>query len=166
LSAIHILQLDVSKQAFFPIRVLFRKNTSEHQLDVVVTSALTLGAWFRLVLHGSAFLRTNLRHARRPLVADGNAQLRAWMAQKAWVASAWHFAIWNPQACPGDNAVNDVFTVIVVKDGKTATPACQFATRELSLYSCGIFLVLSMGGFQKQFALFYQTIDGLCVLKC
>jgi hypothetical protein len=57
----------VSKQAFFRKRVLFRKNTTEHQLDVVVTSALTLGAWCGLLLHASVFLRTSLRHASRPL---------------------------------------------------------------------------------------------------
>ena len=66
------------------------------------------------------------------------------------MASAWHFAIWNPQACPGDDAVNDVFTVILVQGVYSATPACQFATRELSLHSCDIFLVLSMEGLQKQ----------------
>src|SRR6202040_1993929 len=47
-----------------------------------------------------------------------------------------------------------------------AAPAFQFATRELSSHSRGIFLALSMEGLQKKFALLHQTTDSLGVLKC
>jgi hypothetical protein len=79
--------------------------------------------------------------------------------------AAQDFDVGNGQVCSGDNAGNDVFRVIVVQSVQRAAPAYQFATHKLSIPPYGVFLVLDMEALQKQFALFYQTIDGFCVLQ-
>jgi hypothetical protein len=68
---------------------------------------------------------------------------------------AWDFAVGNGQARPGDNAIHNVFRVIMVQGVQRAAPAHQFATRELSFYPRGVFLVLIMEALEKEFALFY-----------
>jgi hypothetical protein len=73
-------------------------------------------------------------------------------------------AIGNGQACLGDNAVNDLFSAIVVQRVQGVVPAREFATKELGLVPCGVFLVPGMEGLQKKFALRYQPIDGFCIL--
>jgi hypothetical protein len=73
-------------------------------------------------------------------------------------------AIGNGQARLGDNAVNDLFSAIVVQRVQGVAPAREFATKELGLVPCGVFLVPGMEGLQKKFALRYQPIDGFCIL--
>jgi hypothetical protein len=75
------------------------------------------------------------------------------------------FAVGYRQLCPDDNPVHDVFSAIPVQSVQRAAPAYQFATGELSFYPCGIFLVLIVEALQKEFALFYQAIDGFRVLQ-
>jgi hypothetical protein len=75
------------------------------------------------------------------------------------------FTVGYNQACPGHNAVHDVFRAIPVQGVQRAAPADQVATHELSFRSCGVFPVLIMEALQKEFALFYQTIDGFSVLQ-
>jgi hypothetical protein len=79
--------------------------------------------------------------------------------------TAGDFAAGNRQACPGDNAVHDIFRVIPVQSVQRAAPADQFAVRELSFHSGGVCLVLIMEALQKEFAPFYQTIDSFRVFQ-
>jgi hypothetical protein len=72
--------------------------------------------------------------------------------------------IGNSQARLGDNAVNDLFSAIVVQRVQGVAPAREFATKELGLVPCGVFLVRDVEGLQKKFALCYQPIDSFCIL--
>jgi len=64
----------------------------------------------------------------------------------------WDFAVWNGQLCPGDDTVHNVFRIIAVQSVYRAAPTHQFSTREFTVPPSGIFRVLSMEAFEKQFA--------------
>ena len=66
-------------------------------------------------------------------------------------------AIGHGQTCVDENAVNDLFSAIVVQRVQRIAPAREFATKELRLVPCGVFLVLGMEGLQKKFALVLPT---------
>ena len=86
------------------------------------------------------------------------------MASKAMGCAVSHFVPGNGQACLDQNAINNLFRAIAVQGVYGAAPACKAATEELSAEACRILIVLGVVGFQKESALFYQAIDGFCVL--
>src|ERR1017187_4111299 len=72
--------------------------------------------------------------------------------------------IGNSQACLGENAVNDLFSTIVVQRVQCIAPAREVATQELGLAPCRVFLVLGMESLQKKFPLCYESVDSFCIL--
>jgi hypothetical protein len=68
------------------------------------------------------------------------------------------------QACVGENAVNNLFGAIVVQRVQRIVPTSKVATKEPGLVRFGVFLVLGVERFQKNFALCYQPIDSFCIL--
>jgi hypothetical protein len=70
----------------------------------------------------------------------------------------------NVQARLGSNAINNLFSAIVVQRMQGFAPAREVATQELGLVARRVFLVLGMVGLQNEFTLFYESIYGFCVL--
>jgi hypothetical protein len=98
-----------------------------------------------------------------PKLAFRHAQVSQRADPIAWRERVKH-GIRNGQACVGENAVNDLFSAIVVQRVQRIAPAREVATQELGLVPCGIFLVLGMEGLQKKFALCCESIDSFCIL--
>jgi hypothetical protein len=73
-------------------------------------------------------------------------------------------AIGHGQTRVDEDAVNDLFSAIVVQRVQRIAPAREVATQEFRLVPSGVFLVLRMEGLQKTFALCYQPVDSFCIL--
>jgi hypothetical protein len=70
----------------------------------------------------------------------------------------------NVQARLGNNAINYLFSVIVVQRMQSFAPAREVATQELGLVARSVFLVLDMVSLQNEFTLIYKSIYSFCVL--
>ena len=92
------------------------------------------------------------------------AQLRPEWLQRPWAAP---YRI----SSPGMAKCVLIKTRSIISSAQSPYKVCtvlrqpaKAATEELSTEACRILIVLGMVGFQKESALFYQAIDGFCVL--
>jgi hypothetical protein len=70
----------------------------------------------------------------------------------------------NVQARLGNNAINYLFSVIVVQRMQSFAPAHEVAAQEIGLVAYRVFLVLGMVSLQNEFTLIYESTYSFCIL--